>query len=324
MSRIVDMLGPVPPLDDVARRRLERAVLAELERDARAPAPPAGRWRGAVLAAAVVSAAAVAIALWMTRPAGRAAPEASRFAAAGTERQVRWGDAAITLEPGAAVVATGDDATGVVVVIERGAARFEVAPREARPAFTVVAGEVEVTVVGTRFRVERQGDDAAVSVDEGVVRVERGDVETTLERGERSPAVAAAPAPAPTPTPAPAPAPAIEIEIEPEPEIDPMPALPKKKATPTRAPALVEPSPAERYAEAARLEASDVARARRIYQELATRGDGWGANALYALAVLESERGRAGAARRHLREYVERFPRGANAADARALLDRIR
>jgi TolA-binding protein len=90
---------------------------------------------------------------------------------------------------------------------------------------------------------------------------------------------------------------------------------------PAAAPA---PTPAERYAAAARLEASDAAAARAIYRDLAARSDAWGANALYALAELERQEGRRAAALRHLREYLRRFPDGTNAADARALLDQRR
>jgi hypothetical protein len=152
-----------------------------------------------------------------------------------------------------------------------------------------------------------------VSVDEGVVRVRVGDEETSVAAGETWPAAAAAatdPDPDPAPAPVPAPAPARKKK-------------PAKPAPPAPPPPPKGPTPAEEYARAARLEASDLAAARAIYQELATRDDGWGATALYALAVLEDGRGQRAAAARHLRAYLRRFPQGANAADARSLLERI-
>ena len=46
-----------------------------------------------------------------------------------------------------------------------------VAPRGDRPAFEVHAGDVIVRVVGTRFRVARDGEHARVTVDHGAVEI---------------------------------------------------------------------------------------------------------------------------------------------------------
>jgi hypothetical protein len=98
------------------------------------------------------------------------------------------------------------------------------------------------------------------------------------------------------------------------------------------APAQVPPAPAEAPAPAprrsvqvlfelaAQLEVRDPVAALRIYGELAAGDDGWAASALFASARLEAERGQAPRARQLCQAYLQRFPRGTNADDARTLL----
>lgn len=64
-----------------------------------------------------------------------------------------------------------------------GAAEFEVSKRPERD-FVVLAGTVQVRVVGTRFRVEQLGERTHVSVSEGKVEVREADAFTYLEAGE--------------------------------------------------------------------------------------------------------------------------------------------
>jgi hypothetical protein len=71
---------------------------------------------------------------------------------------------------------------------------------------------------------------------------------------------------------------------------------------------------------AAQLEIRDPEAALRIYGELAAGEDGWAASALFAAARLESERGQPQRARPLCETYLQRFPRGPNADDARTLL----
>jgi hypothetical protein len=82
-----------------------------------------------------------------------------------------------------------------------------------------------------------------------------------------------------------------------------------------------EAAPKQRYEKAARLEATEPAAAIAIYRELARGNSAWAANALFAQARLELDRGNRREAGRLLREYLRRHPNGNNAADARALLD---
>jgi hypothetical protein len=158
--------------------------------------------------------------------------------------------------------------------------------------------------VGTRFTVTRDGAAARVSVSEGRVQVDSGSAHTLLGPGQSWPD---------DPELAPAAEPA-----EPEPASEPESAEPARGK---RAAHVVAPRAQQRFERAARLEAKDPAAALAIYQQLA-RGKGpWAANALYAQARLELERGRPARAEPLLRRYLERHPQGMNAADVRQLLE---
>jgi hypothetical protein len=157
----------------------------------------------------------------------------------------------------------------------------EVAPRAGLPAYRVLAGEVTVEVVGTKFTVER-GEGVSVGVEHGRVRVTRGAESVVLEAGQRWPE----------------PAEAIEPP-EPEPRIE---ETPDAKALFKRAQAL----------EASRREA-----AARLYRQAADQDGSYAQEALHALAELELERKRPAAALRAADEYVKRFPRGVHIEDAR-------
>jgi FecR protein len=68
-------------------------------------------------------------------------------------------------------------------VLLTGAADFEVTKHPERD-FVVMAGPVRVRVVGTHFRVERSGERTRVSVSEGKVEVQEGELRNYLEAGE--------------------------------------------------------------------------------------------------------------------------------------------
>jgi len=65
----------------------------------------------------------------------------------------------------------------------RGRGKFEVTPRPKR-AFTVHAGDVTVTVVGTAFTVERVADRVGVAVQRGTVRVDWGSGSSLVTAGQ--------------------------------------------------------------------------------------------------------------------------------------------
>jgi hypothetical protein len=84
-----------------------------------------------------------------------------------------------------------------------------------------------------------------------------------------------------------------------------------------------EPGPQQLFEEAAASEKRDPAHAAAVYRQLSATAGPWAANALFAQGRLEADLGSA-AARETLRAYLARYPQGRNAADARALLERIK
>jgi hypothetical protein len=116
--------------------------------------------------------------------------------------------AALDVAPQSAVSVGGRPDGAVVVVLQRGSVTCEVAPRTARAPFVVEAGQTRVTVIGTRFTVQRVGDHATVSVAHGLVEVADTDMTQLVHAGERfrpgervapEPVAAAAPVAAPPP-----------------------------------------------------------------------------------------------------------------------------
>jgi hypothetical protein len=175
---------PVEGLSDVTWQRVERGLFASLDCDAAVaePAIPARRraWQPWALAGGL-AVACTAAALLLVRPApsgggasaadAGAGPAPARVVTQDASTEVTFGDATITVDAESAVTMHGDLERGVLIVLERGAAAFAVAPRDGRPPFVVQAGEVTVRVIGTRFEVSRSGDAARVDVTEGHVEV---------------------------------------------------------------------------------------------------------------------------------------------------------
>lgn len=164
------------------------------------------------------------------------------------------------------------DAADVRLVVERGAATFDVT-KNVKRRFVVEADSVEVLVVGTRFTVRREAREVGVEVERGVVEVRDGDQVLRLTAGQKwSRALAPRAAVAPTPDLAPEPLDEVqpltdrppepravrrvtkretptsagpsavtpEVEPEPAPEVEPPP------------PAPVEPNAGDVFAEAMR------------------------------------------------------------------------
>lgn len=352
MNKLND-IPAVEPLSDTSWRRIERAVFAELAR-APAPAPawraPAGRrWRRPIIGMTGLAAAAVLFLVLRGAPEG-GMPQPSRIVTDEAPVALTVGRAALRVAPRSAMWVHSGHGREVMVVLEQGRVDCAVAHDEDQPPLVVQAGDVRVEVVGTSFSVMRRGSSAQVEVREGVVKVFHDGARVLVEAGQQWPPGDQAQAVEPA-APERAPERAIEPAApgSPEPEEKPAgedDAAGERADTPARAPVDIrgrgqeqasratreprrsgaeraprrEASPKERYEQAAAMEAARPGAAIVIYRELARGKSGWAAPALFAQARLELERGQRGPARRLLRAYLQRYPRGINAPDARALL----
>lgn len=144
-------------------------------------------WR-LVWVATVCVVAAMAVFVWTRRDRGlvaRTSPAAIEATAEGHAHASIADGCDVDLSPGARVEVQHADAHEVSVLLQRGAADFDVR-HDPRRVFRVRAGSVEVVDLGTRFRVDRSAaDDVIVSVQEGAVRVEReGRTAAELHAGE--------------------------------------------------------------------------------------------------------------------------------------------
>lgn len=311
----------VEPLSRAAWDRIEAQLFERIEHgEHRRPAvversvhAPLRLWAGAALAAAAV------LAFWLqyapalsgevssvTPAASSAASGVTRFSTTDAPASTMLGETTLLLAPHSEVLVAGSDAGGWLVQLGLGEVDCQVAPRRGRPPFVVQAGETRVTVVGTRFTVHREGLAARVQVREGHVHVQSGSTEELLGPGDawpREPTI-------------------ISSAALPEVQAAPVASQPTSARVPSRRPER-SANHARQFAKAAQLEARDPDAASAVYRELAAGRGPWAANALYAQARLAAERGRTQLAVRLLRRYQLRHPRGANAADVDAQLQRL-
>jgi hypothetical protein len=273
---------PIEPLSSAAWARIE-ARLFDAAQPSAAPTGSSPRtWRTLwpVAAAAVLLIGLGGALLWR---AG-AVPQQQRYVSGDQPRLVTLPGATVRLEPGS-VLQVDADAAAVRCRIEAGAGLFQVASRPHDQPFAVLAGDVRVEVVGTVFRVARAAEQVSVETFEGVVRVSAAGLNTLVARGERWPSALAPP-----------------------------PAVSEQQPPPKAAGAQAD------FDEAVGCENSDPAHALRLYADLSAGSGPWATNALFALGRLQLERGARTEARRTLQLYLQRYPDGANAVDARALL----
>jgi hypothetical protein len=380
---------PIEPLSQARASRIERAVFDRL--DAQIPEIDASRERSsrlrlwllrstAAVAASLLALMGLRIAhVWS--PSVPAEANVSRIVTGASDSRVALTSAAIDVAPESEVVMTGDDEQGILIVLNRGSITCDVAPRRSRPPFVVQAAGVRVRVVGTLFRVTRDGESARVAVVHGTVEIgargqvilvrdgetwpagptrggaeppgdpaalgvraahdgsEAPDMETASLRPARGQAMSAVRGAA-------AKRHATPANVETSNGAAPASVTPIASAQASRAPSAghasqpaaasesADPVPASPsddaiasdqrlFEQAAGLEGQDPLRAIAIYRDLAGRGGPWSMNALFAEASLEAARGNGAEARRLLDAYVARYPRGPNARDARALLDRL-
>ncbi|HET9930851.1 MAG TPA: FecR domain-containing protein [Polyangiaceae bacterium] len=160
---------------DVSEARIARLwgnVSARLER-------PRGarRWMMGALAAGTLAAAAGVAVVHFRSPSELASPsvwEGARLETAADRMSVSLVDGSrLTLDPNSQVAVQDRSTSAVKLVVERGRLACDVTHREGR-SFVVVAGGVEVRVVGTLFSVASERAEGAVRVE---VNVERGAVE---------------------------------------------------------------------------------------------------------------------------------------------------
>lgn len=332
---------PVEGLSDIAWQRVEKNLFAALDCDASVatptPAPPR-RWSPWLVGGglALAGAAAALLVLVLRDPAPAAAPTVtgpddgaapSRVVTQDSSSEVSFGDATITVDADSALTMYGDRTRGVLIILERGGATFEVAPRDDRPPFVVQAGEVTVRVIGTRFEVLRNGDAARVDVIEGHVEVvargrrvdlhagetwsSGGDWEAAVRGQAASPGGAAAAPFAVDGRPWEGSSSADGAVAEESPSTRPRPRQRSRR------------DDQDRYEQAMALEPTDARRALGEYKKLAEGGGKWAAPSLFAAGRLAAELGDEKAARKLLDRYLRRYPDGGNAADARDLLARL-
>jgi hypothetical protein len=339
-----DRLGPPPvePMSDTAWSRVERGLWARLDAagPVKAPVPPPRRWW--MVAVPLAAAAAAAVVVLVLRPGGDPVDGRSRVETIASGSSVSFGESYIEIDAYSALELEHESGRPIVA-LERGAAWFTVAPREGRPELVVRAGEAMVRVVGTRFRVARSDQQIAVEVERGVVAVQfRGgliEVGANQRWSSATPArIATLALPAanePEPVITPVPEPVIDLD---EPEVAPPPPVSKAPARTTRrdvVPAPVTPTPApaplpatddierREYERLARLEPSRPEEALTGYLALARGTSRWSDLALFAAARLAADR-KDRRAEGLLGRYLRQFPSGANAADARQLLARLK
>jgi hypothetical protein len=294
------------PTSDARRDRIERDVITRVaamqsadRADAVVPAPSSRWWLGAGIA--VAAAAIVAIVVLSSRDAVETVATApSRVVTpAGGASRFTVGDAVIDAGSDTSVEVASSPDAGVTLSLARGSVDCDVAPRAGRPPFRVIAGDVVVEVVGTRFTVARS---PAVRIDvaRGTVHVSHDGRTEAVTAGESWPTITAAvPVEVPSvPIDAPPPDPAITIEPPPTHVATP-PARTSRQA----------------WEAAHKLAATDRAAAARAYRAIANGSDSYAALALFDLAELHGA-AEIDAAAHEFAEYLRRFPSGANAEDA--------
>ena len=316
-----DVRPPVEPMSDLSWARVERGLWARLDGTAttQIAAPRSKRWLW-IAAPSVAVAAAVALVFAFAIDTPKPLPSTAvvlveespmRVVSGSSPSTITVGDAHVTLDAESAVVMPRGGSSESTAVLERGAAWFAIAPRTNRQ-FVVVAGDAVVRVIGTKFRVARSEERVTVEVERGLVDVTFQGTTVKIAAGDKwdsSPAK-----------------PVTDRAAIIEPTKPVVVAEKKRVATKTQAQAGSQANDQDeeaKYWRAVALEVRDPGTALAGYLELARGTSKWAHNSLYAAARLSADRGEP-RAKTLLDMYLRRFPRGANAADARKLLDRLK
>ena len=313
-----ERLGPpgIDPLSDAAWTRIERGLWSRVDADVAVSAPvrsPAWRrWRIALAPLALVATVVIIVGAFRWSSERPPVGEPSRVVSGASPSAISFGDVHIELDPDTALVMT-HEAGQPIASLERGAVWFTVAPRGDRPPVLVRAGDATVRVIGTRFRVARSDEHVGVAVAHGVVDIAyRGDTHAVAASQRWS---------SDTPS-------EVETEAAARPSALPVatPASSGSAAAVASAPrhaadAAVDRDHAE-YDRLTALEAQSSELAIAGYLALSHTTGPWAGPALFAAARLATDRGDRRAATL-LNAYLQRFPEGANAADARTLHSRL-
>lgn len=322
----------VEPLSELGWARVERGLWAKLDAGAQssvsttaAPERPSRRW---VWIAAPLVAAAAVIAIVVGRPGEDVGPapvpvavEPTRYVSGESSSSIGFGNAYVTLEPQTAVVVAGSR-TGSPTLVEHGAATFAIAPDSTAPAFVVVAGDATVStarMIEVKFQVGRSAEIITVAVERGSIDLTFRGQATTLRSGQTWTSATTVPASNEPP--------AAVDESGADHATDVLESkTPSKPAGASKSAKKSSATPAEsertRYERYTALEVRDPAEALNGYLELAKGTSSWAEVSLFAAARLAGDR-KDPRARALLKMYLTRFPKGANAADARVLLDRL-
>jgi len=349
----------VEPLSEQRWEKIERSLMdrVELEKQQELGSTQARPGRGfparVWLAAAVLMAGFATVFVtvrWSPESTTLDAP--SRITTGRSASHLALVGLTLDVEPESAVVVGAETPEGLLLVLDHGSIVCQVAKRPTNSPLIVQAGAARVRVVGTRFSVTRAGETARVSVEEGIVEVTSRGRTVRVGAGEQWPA---------NQVESPSDAEVLPGGSQASPEAVPPPSQsrrppdegPREPATrspsPSRAPTgaskarpshsdadsvpAPEPSASESkrpstsqavFEQATALERSNPERAAQLYRSLESGSDSWAQIALYAHGRLAASRGQSGEARRLLERYLERFPRGSNAEDARAVLQRLR
>lgn len=207
---------------------------AQKQRVLRTAPPSRGEPRRLVwlAAAALVLSAGLALALFVNFGAERARPASVALSAGAETHRVRLDDgSSVALNPGARALVENAPAL-TRFDLQRGYVEFEVAHQGSR-RFVVLAGAVEVTVVGTRFSVLHDASGAVeVQVTHGIVSVRSPDrgAPLLLKAGERFRGGAVAAASAAPPREAAASLEAVAPTAATEPSVEPPSGTPAASA----------------------------------------------------------------------------------------------
>jgi hypothetical protein len=315
------------PMSEARRDRVEREVFARLDamRDvdhANHIAPVRGRRLPVYAAGVAAVAAAASVVFVLSRdpaPAPAAPPSSPSLVVTpeGGSSRFTVGDAVIDAGSDTSVEVKHEANGTTTLLLARGSVDCDVLPRPDRAPFRVVAGDVTVEVVGTRFEVSREDDVTRVDVARGKVKVHgngeqrfvgAGQSWTSALAGSAVTAVVTPPiAPDTTPPVVTEEQPAADVEIE-------LPAERMRPAKPSVAapPTIPTPSPGQAYRAALKIE--DDTKRGEAYRAVANGNHTWAALSLLNLAELQAKFD-VDAALATLDELKRRFPKAENAEE---------